>query len=70
MKPYTTTRRFDEPTDGNPVVCSLFWKKLFSVTSKKHEKAGKKRFYSLNGQKVKEPRKGIYIAKGEKRIFE
>ena len=27
-------------------------------------------FYSLNGQKVKDPRKGIYIAKGEKRIVE
>ena len=25
-------------------------------------------FYSLNGQKVTEPRKGIYIVNGEKRI--
>ena len=27
-------------------------------------------FYSLNGQKVTEPRKGIYIVNGEKRIIE
>ena len=27
-------------------------------------------FYSLNGQKVTEPRKGIYIVGGEKRIIE
>ena len=27
-------------------------------------------FYSLNGQKVTEPRKGIYIVDGEKRILE
>ena len=27
-------------------------------------------FYSLNGQKVTEPRKGIYIVGGEKRVIE
>lgn len=31
---------------------------------------GKEVYYTLNGQKVDEPRKGIYIVNGEKRIVE
>ena len=36
----------------------------------KSENANSNVFYSLNGQKVTEPRKGIYIVNGEKRILE
>ena len=41
-----------------------------AVHTVKSENASNKGFYSLNGQKVKEPRKGIYIVDGEKRIIE
>ena len=40
------------------------------IRTVKSENAGNSVFYSLNGQKVTEPRKGIYIVNGEKRIIE
>lgn len=36
----------------------------------KSEKTSQNVFYSLNGQKVTEPHKGIYVVNGEKRIIE
>ena len=41
-----------------------------AVRTVKSEKASNNAFYSLNGQKVAEPRNGIYIVDGEKRIIE
>ena len=41
-----------------------------AVRTVKSEKVSNKGLYSLNGQKVTEPRKGIYIVDGEKRILE
>ena len=40
------------------------------IRSEKSENASNDVFYSLNGQKVTEPRKGIYIVGGEKRVIE
>ena len=40
------------------------------IRTVKSENAGNNVFYSLNGQKVTEPHKGIYIVNGEKRILE
>ena len=40
------------------------------IRTVKSENANSKGLYSLNGQKVTEPRKGIYIINGEKRILE
>lgn len=40
------------------------------VRAVKSENASSNEFYSLNGQKVAKPRKGIYIVSGEKRILE
>ena len=40
------------------------------IRTVKSENANSNVFYSLNGQKVTEPRKGIYIVNGEKRILE
>ena len=40
------------------------------IRTVKSENAGNNVYYSLNGQKVTEPRKGIYIVNGEKRIIE
>ena len=40
------------------------------IRTVKSENAGNNVFYSLNGQKVTEPRKGIYIVNGEKKILE
>ena len=40
------------------------------IRTVKSEKASNNEFYSLNGQKVTEPHKGIYIVNGEKRILE
>ena len=41
-----------------------------AVRTVNSEKASNKVFYSLNGQKVTKPRKGIYIVDGEKQILE
>jgi flavodoxin len=41
-----------------------------SISTVKSDSFSNKVFYSLNGQKVTEPRKGIYVVGGEKRIFE
>lgn len=40
------------------------------IRTVKSENANSNMFYSLNGQKVAEPRKGIYIINGEKRFLE
>lgn len=40
------------------------------IRTVKPENASNNAFYSLNSQKVTEPRKGIYIVNGEKRIIE
>ena len=40
------------------------------IRTVKSENANSNGLYSLNGQKVTEPRKGIYIINGEKRILE
>ena len=46
------------------------YQQTVAVRTVKSEKAINKGFYSLNGQKVTEPRKGIYIVNREKRIIE
>ncbi len=40
------------------------------IRTEKSENVSNDLYYSLNGQKVTEPRKGIYIVGGEKRIIE